>query len=355
MGDRPRMFILTGISFSGKSSLARAVSKALDVPVIDPDGIAHESGLGLNGEFLSDAQWAVFHGEAEARAARLLEAGNSLVYDTTAFNRRQRQGLRDLAGRHNAEAVLIWASTSREEARRRWARNNETRERFIVHAEDFDMVADHFEPPGDDEPHMTYDGTQDPAHWFSSGKKLVQTALSAGLVVRDAGDADLDALARLRPPELDHRDRLRDARQPGFRYLVLEYQGEVIGFVCLVFARPATWPDSRNAALLPQIVDAFIAPPLRGRGHGSALIRALEGLAWGQGFRAVYLSVDPIGNPRAYALYQSLGYRPLQQEPYREQGQYTDSAGKVHESDDWELDMVRELHNIVSEGQRGDA
>jgi len=180
----------------------------------------------------------------------------------------------------------------------------------------------------------------------------MQAALPEGLVIRDAGDADLDGLVRLRPPELAHRGRLRDARQPGFRYLVLEQGEEVIGFACLVFARPETWPDSRNAALLPQIVDAFIAPPLRSMGYGSALIRALEGLAWAQGFRAVYLSVDPIGNPRACALYQSLGYCPLQQEPYREQGQYTDSAGQVYESDDWELDMVRELRSIVSGGPR---
>ena len=180
----------------------------------------------------------------------------------------------------------------------------------------------------------------------------MQAALPEGLVIRGAGDADLDALVHLRPPELAHRDRLRDARQPGFRYLAVEHRGEVIGFVCLVFARPATWPDSRNAALIPQIVDAFIAPPLRSRGHGSALIRALEGLVWDRGFRAVYLSVDPIGNPRAFALYQSLGYRALQQEPYREQGQYTDSAGQVHESDDWELDMVRDLPDINSGGPR---
>ena len=178
----------------------------------------------------------------------------------------------------------------------------------------------------------------------------MQTDSPGGLVIRDAVTADLAGLARLRLPELDHRDRLRDTRQPGFRYLVLEQGGEVIGFVCLVFARPATWPDSRNAALLPQIVDAFIAPPLRGMGHGSGLIRALEGLARDQGCRAVYLSVDPIGNPRAFALYQSLGYRALQQEPYREQGQYTDSAGQVHESDDWELDMVRDLPDMSGEG-----
>jgi len=165
MAERAKLFILTGISFSGKSSLARAISQALDIPIIDPDSIAHESGFGLGGEFLSDAQWAVFHGEAEERAARLLEAGRSLVYDTTAFNRRQRQGLRDLAGRHNAESVLLWVSTSRDEARRRWARNNETRERFAVHAEDFDMIANHFEPPDNDEPRLTYDGAQDPGQW----------------------------------------------------------------------------------------------------------------------------------------------------------------------------------------------
>ncbi len=167
MAAPPRMYILTGLSFAGKSSPARVIGASLGIPIVDPDGIAHERGLGLGGEFLSDAQWTLIHAEAERRAARTLKAGGGLVYDTTAFDRRQRQGLRGLAAAGGAEPVLIWVSIGRREAMRRWARNNETRERFAVHADDFHMVADAYTPPGGDEPHLMFAAGQDPARWVS--------------------------------------------------------------------------------------------------------------------------------------------------------------------------------------------
>ena len=162
-----RMYILTGISFSGKSTLAQAISVARNMPVIDPDNVAHERGGGLNGEVIADAQWALIHKEAERRAGRMLTAGGSLVYDTTAFTRQQRQELRDLAVQHNAKPVLIFVSISYTEARQRWDQNNQTQERFAVHEDDFNMVANNFEPPGRDEPHLVYEAGQDLAEWVN--------------------------------------------------------------------------------------------------------------------------------------------------------------------------------------------
>ena len=65
--------------------------------IVDPDEVAHEKGLGLHGGFLSDAVWREIHKEAEGRAKRLLRSGKSLVYDTTALNKEQRDHLRELA------------------------------------------------------------------------------------------------------------------------------------------------------------------------------------------------------------------------------------------------------------------
>lgn len=161
----PRMYLLTGISFSGKSTLAQVIAKAQNLPIVDPNSIAHERKIGLNGEVIADAEWVLIHKEAERRAARILFRGSSLVYDTTAFTRHQRQELWRLAVQYNAEPILIFVFIDREEAWQRWDKNNQTRERFAVHENDFNMVADNFEPPGSDEPHLTYCAGQDITQW----------------------------------------------------------------------------------------------------------------------------------------------------------------------------------------------
>ena len=79
MTTAPTLFIVTGISFSGRSVLAREIQEWLGVQRIDLDELGHDFGLGLNGELLSDAQWARIHSESRRRARALLAAGHSLV------------------------------------------------------------------------------------------------------------------------------------------------------------------------------------------------------------------------------------------------------------------------------------
>ena len=61
----PRLYLFTGISFAGKSVLARQVAARLGMPRVDPDEVSHRLGLGLAGEFLSDVQWGQIHTKAE--------------------------------------------------------------------------------------------------------------------------------------------------------------------------------------------------------------------------------------------------------------------------------------------------
>lgn len=107
---------------------------------------------------------------------------------------------------------------------------------------------------------------------------------------RDATPADVPALAAIKGAgsKALHRDRLRDAREPGFRYLVLLADGDLVGFACLVARRPASWSD-------------------------------------------------------AAALYGRLGYRPLQAAPYRQAWGFVDSGGTAHRGEDWAVDMVKRL------------
>jgi GNAT superfamily N-acetyltransferase len=175
------------------------------------------------------------------------------------------------------------------------------------------------------------------------------------LTVRDADEADLPALTRIKGEgsAAIHRDRLLEARaskEMGLRYLVLVADHELVGFACLVMRRPASWSDAGDMQHLPQIVDLRVQESHRGRGYGSAFIRVIERIAATAGHSHLYVSVEPVHNPRAYALYQRLGYQQLQSEPYWKRWHFTDSAGGVHAGENWVIDMVKSLRGL-STGQ----
>jgi len=165
------------------------------------------------------------------------------------------------------------------------------------------------------------------------------------LAVRDARLDDLAALEAIKGAgsEMEHRDRLRDASRGEFRYLVLQAGEAVVGLACLVFRRPLTWSDAEDLQRLPQIVDLQVLEGLRGRGCGTFFVSAIEDLARQAGCAELFLSVEPQGNPRAHALYQRLGYRQIQPEPYRSVWQFVDSGGLAHQGEDWVVDMVKSL------------
>lgn len=169
------------------------------------------------------------------------------------------------------------------------------------------------------------------------------TLISENLMVRSATETDLDALMRLKPSLAVHRDRLRDASQPGFHYLVLELEQRIIGFVCLVFVRPRYWSDGGSTDYLPTAIDFLIDSSLRSCGYGSFLLREVEQLTAAAGGKQLYLWVDPVQNSRADALYRRLGYQPLQAQPYSFHWEFVDSDGERHAGDSWRLDLVKSL------------
>ncbi|MFN8513687.1 MAG: AAA family ATPase [Thermomicrobiales bacterium] len=163
----PTMYLLTGLSFAGKSVLAREIARAKGATIVDPDEVAREQGLGLRGEFVSDEQWAVVHAEAERRARALLRDNQCVVYDTTGYNKGQRDRLRCLATGVGARVITIYVHIAKDLAVARWERNNQTGERFRVHADDFMMVLNEYQPPGADEAFVTYASGETIDSWIA--------------------------------------------------------------------------------------------------------------------------------------------------------------------------------------------
>jgi ribosomal protein S18 acetylase RimI-like enzyme len=74
--------------------------------------------------------------------------------------------------------------------------------------------------------------------------------------------------------------------------------------------------ESRAADRSAILIAAGVAPELRSRGIGTALIHVAEELVCKRGFRAIVLGVED-SNPHARSLYERLGYEPFATEDFK--------------------------------------
>lgn len=162
----PRLYILCGLPFAGKSTLAQALADREGLTFIAIDAINTERGLGINAAPIAPEQWDGTYAEAYRRLESALAAGQSVIFDAASFTREQRDDLRTIAARHGARARVLWVDVPAATATARWRRNRQTRTRYDVRDEDFAQVVDRFEPPTDDEDALRYEESLPLAAWL---------------------------------------------------------------------------------------------------------------------------------------------------------------------------------------------
>lgn len=151
----PILYLLCGLAFAGKSTLAALLSERTGAAIVSLDAINAErglhGGLGIPGE-----EWVATHQEALRRLEALLGERRSAIVDDTCCFRRLRDSYRGLARRHGAEAVVIHLEVPFGEALRR-LRENESAPRRSPVTEPIlrDLLRD-FEPPEADEETIVY-------------------------------------------------------------------------------------------------------------------------------------------------------------------------------------------------------
>lgn len=163
------------------------------------------------------------------------------------------------------------------------------------------------------------------------------------ITIRQAQLTDLPTLQAIRYHDRPaiHRDRIQAADPQRSQYFVALYDQQIVGFGLLLLERPPGWTDVMEN--FPVLIDLFVAERYRRRGVGKALITQMEAVAQTQGKNTIFLSVEPNENPQALALYRRLGYLSLQEEPYYNRWQFTDSDGNLHQGEEWLIDMRKVL------------
>ena len=169
---KPCMFILTGISFAGKSTLGREIAKDAELEMIDLNAVTKEIDLAEQASYISPKQFAIAHQEAEKKAKEILQKGKSIVYDATPFTKEKRDQLRQLAASCDAETLLIYVQASITLAFKRWQESKSDPGRHIVtHIDNFMWIVDHFEPPENEE-HIIFNAGEDIGKWIKTNIQI---------------------------------------------------------------------------------------------------------------------------------------------------------------------------------------
>ena len=163
--EKPCLYLLCGLPFAGKTTLAKALEDWLGIRRVALDEINTERGIWNDETGLSPEEWEAAYQEVYRRIATVLSQGESVIDDSTNFTRDQRDRLRSLAEQYHARTQVIFVDVPVSEVRRRWQENRLTALRADVRDEDFAQVLDQFVPPAEGEHVLRYDGTIPVREW----------------------------------------------------------------------------------------------------------------------------------------------------------------------------------------------
>ena len=149
------VFLMCGLAFSGKTTVAKRIASEFDCDYISLDEINDERGL-WGGHGIPSEEWERTHRTALTRMRDRLDSGGSVVVDDTNNLRWLRDRFRAVADQGDHDAVLVYVTAPIEEIRQRMARTDRTLERRPVSEEVFAEHVNSFEEPTSDESPIVY-------------------------------------------------------------------------------------------------------------------------------------------------------------------------------------------------------
>ena len=167
----PTLLIMCGLSFSGKTTLARRIGEATGSAVVSYDELyatveRDPSVTGLD-------EWYLVVGLVHEHARAHLAAGRSVVVDSLNEEVVDRDRLRAVAAAEGAEALVVHVEASLETIAERRRRNDATRERGTTSDENFRFVLSRFEAPGPWERHVRFGPEDDVEEWVRELRERV--------------------------------------------------------------------------------------------------------------------------------------------------------------------------------------
>ena len=161
----PKLCLLCGMPFSGKTTLGKAVSQYIDSAYISLDEINEARGLS-GGDGIPVEEWEKTHFLAMEQLQIITKLRKDIVLDDTNCFRWLRDRFRNLAAKSDYQTTVIFMDISNAEIWQRMSNNQKTQARHTVKPEIIKEMTKTFELPQEDENVVRYAGEQPINEWI---------------------------------------------------------------------------------------------------------------------------------------------------------------------------------------------
>jgi len=163
---RGTLYLLCGLAFSGKSTLAAALAQRLGAKVVSLDEINARRDL-WGGDGVAEEEWAATHHQALREVEDPMRRGapHVVVDDTNCF-RFLRDDYRTLAAEHGYRVRILVLRPPLEEIHRRRYQAAKDASRRGIGSRVFDDLVASFEWPGEDESPLPVPWQHNPSTWI---------------------------------------------------------------------------------------------------------------------------------------------------------------------------------------------
>lgn len=157
MRDKQTLYIMCGLGFAGKSTLAKKIAEHTGAIIVSQDENYFEKQDEIdNSDMDSKQQWNFLLNYSRQKIDDYMAIGKSVVFDNTSCGLGERDALRAIAGKYAAKSIVVYLDIPYELADERYRKNKITKKRLDVKQEYLDDVKRHMEIPTSDENLVVY-------------------------------------------------------------------------------------------------------------------------------------------------------------------------------------------------------
>lgn len=166
--NKPVQYLLVGFPYSGKTTLAKELEKKLGFARINIDELKFKRGYTEVGDDeVPDKVWDEVFKEADDLIVKHLKEGKNLINEYAWITKEWRDRARKVAKHAGYETKIIYLDIPIELIKKRWNKNQESKNRFHWPEDEFKSYLRDFEKLTDDEKFIVYDQSTPIESWIS--------------------------------------------------------------------------------------------------------------------------------------------------------------------------------------------